>query len=569
MIVGIDLGTTNSLVAAWTEGGAKIVPNALGEVLTPSVVGLDDTGDVLVGRAARERLITHPDRTAAAFKRHMGTDRQTRLDRRDFRPEELSALVLKSLKADAEAALGGTVSEAVISVPAYFNDTQRKATRLAGEMAGLKVERLVNEPTAAAMAYGLHQRDAESKFLVFDLGGGTFDVSVLELFAGIMEVRASTGDNFLGGEDFVDRLVQGFMDAAGAPAGLGARELTESALQALRDQAERAKRRLSDREEAEMRLRWGDRTLSWTVSEDEFESLSAELMGRLSAPVERALRDSRIKPDALDEVVLIGGATRMPIVRRLVARMFGRIPASHFDPDQAVALGAAVQAGLKARHAALDEVVVTDVCPYSLGIQIGRSMGGEQVQEGLFLPLIERNTTIPASRAETVWPMNDWQSRVDLDIYQGESRSVAGNIPLGKLQVKLPRGAVAEKAVDVRFTYDINGLLEVEATVKATGDLNRLIIEQTPGAMSEKEIAKRMKALESLKIHPRDKAENRAAMARAERLYEESLGEDREILDLMMSRFEKVLAGQDPDRIAEARDRFIAALDDFEGDSHF
>ncbi len=569
MIIGIDLGTTNSLVAAWTEDGAKIVPNALGEALTPSVVGLDDTGEVLVGRAARERQITHPDRTAAAFKRHMGTDRQIRMDRRDYRPEELSALVLKSLKADAEAAFGGTVSEAVISVPAYFNDTQRKATRIAGEMAGLTVERLVNEPTAAAMAYGLHQRDAESKFLVFDLGGGTFDVSVLELFAGIMEVRASTGDNFLGGEDFVDRLVQGFMDVAAAPAGLGAGDLAGAALQALRDQAERAKRRFSDRETTEMRLRWGDRTLAWTVSEDTFEHLTSELMGRLSTPIERALRDSRIKPGELDEVVLIGGATRMPIVRRLVARMFGRIPASHFDPDQAVALGAAVQAGLKARHAALDEVVVTDVCPYTLGLQVGRPIGTEQVQEGLFLPLIERNTTIPASRIETLWPIHDRQSAVDVDVYQGESRTVAGNIRLGKLRVQLPRGAVEDKGVDVRFTYDVNGLLEVEANVQATGEQHRMIIEQTPGAMSEKEIAERMKTLEALKIHPRDKAENRAVLARAERLYEESLGEDRQRLDLLMVHFESVLAGQDPEQVANARERLAAALDEFEGESYF
>ncbi len=256
MIVGIDLGTTNSLVAVWQDGAARLLPNALGHVLTPSVVGLNDDGEVIIGMAARDRLVTHPDRTAATFKRFMGTDREIRLGKKKFRAEELSALVLRSLKADAEAALGETVTEAVISVPAYFNDTQRKATRVAGELAGLDVQRLINEPTAAALAYGLENRDRECKFLVFDLGGGTFDVSILEFFEGIAEVRASAGDNFLGGEDFIGLLVDAFLHQAGPTAGIEKDDLPEALEAIIRSQAESLKRTLSGADNGEMRVVW-------------------------------------------------------------------------------------------------------------------------------------------------------------------------------------------------------------------------------------------------------------------------------------------------------------------------
>ena len=569
MIVGIDLGTTNSLVAAWRDGEAQIIPNALGEALTPSVVSIDDNGEVLVGRAARERLLTHPDRTAAAFKRYMGTNREVELAGRKFRPEELSALVLKSLKADAEAALGGPVAEAVISVPAYFNDTQRKATRIAGELAGFKVERLINEPTAAALAYGLHNRDIESKFLVFDLGGGTFDVSVLELFEGIMEVRASAGDNFLGGEDFVEILTAGFMQEAGAKAGLDREKMDSAQRRQLHDQAERAKRSLTRHEPAELRLRAGDEEIAWAVDEVRFENMAAPLLKRLAGPTERALRDARFTPDELDEVLLVGGATRMPVVQSLVARMFGRLPARHLDPDQAVAMGAAVQAGLKARDAALDEVVMTDVCPYTLGVEIAQAIARDTYRDGWFLPVIERNTTIPASRVEQLSTVANNQTQMKIDIYQGESRRVKDNIKLGEISMTLPSGPAGHESVDIRFTYDINGLLEVEATVTSTGVTKSVVIERNPGVMSPKEIAARLKALSSLKIHPRDQSENRALMARAERLYEERLGEMREYLGQMITQFEGVLARQDPVEIEDAREKIAAILDEIEGESYF
>lgn len=567
MIVGIDLGTTNSLVAAWREGAAQIIPNALGEALTPSVVSIDDNGEVLVGRAARERLLTHPDRTAAAFKRYMGTNREIELAGRKFRPEELSGLVLKSLKADAENSLGAPVAEAVISVPAYFNDTQRKATRVAGELAGFKVERLINEPTAAALAYGLHNRDVESKFLIFDLGGGTFDVSVLELYESIMEVRASAGDNFLGGEDFVEALTATFLQEAGT--GLARDRLDSGQRWQLHDQAERAKRSLTRHEAAEMRLRAGEEEIAWTVDEGRFETISAPLLKRLAAPTERALRDANFMPDELDEVLLVGGATRMPVVQSLVARMFGRLPARHLDPDQAVAMGAAVQAGLKVRDAALDEVVMTDVCPYTLGVEVAQAIARDTYRDGWFLPVIERNTTIPASRVEQLSTLANNQTEMKVDIYQGESRRVKDNIKLGEIGVKLPPRPAGEESVDIRFTYDINGLLEVEATVNSTGLTRSVVIEQNPGVLSPKEVAVRLKALSDLKVHPREQAENRALLARAERLYEERLGDLRDYVGQLITQFEAILARQDPGEIEDTRNKIAGILNEIEGEAFF
>lgn len=565
MIAGIDLGTTNSLIAVWQEGQVVVIPNALGQRLTPSVVSADETGEILVGMAARERLITHPGQSATAFKRHMGSRREVVLGRRKFRPEELSALVLRALKADAEAFLGTEVQEAVVSVPAYFSDVQRKATRAAGELAGLKVERLINEPTAAALAYGLDRRGIESKFLVFDLGGGTFDVSILELFEGVMEVRAAAGDNFLGGEDFVDCLMGGFLEAVGKRAGLDGSKLDSRTHHRLRDQAERAKRTLSRREPGVMLLRRGDEEISWRIDEDGFAKLCQPLLERLRAPVERALRDARIRASELDEVVLVGGATRMPVVRKLVAQMFGRLPVAHIDPDEVVALGAAVQAGLKARDAALNEVVMTDVCPYTLGVEVAEVIGRDDIRAGWFSPILERNTTIPASRVQRLHTLHHYQREVQVDIYQGEGRKVKDNIHLGQIRVTVPPKPAGQEAVDVRFTYDINGLLEVEATVISTGQTRRIVIERNPGVLSAQEVEKRLTALAALKIHPREQQENRAVMARAERLYEELLSEHRDFVGKQITHFEAILERQDPEEIAEARRRLSELLNQLEG----
>jgi molecular chaperone HscC len=566
VIIGIDLGTTNSLAAIWRDGKAQIIPNALGQALTPSCVSLDEDGTVLVGRAARERLQTHPDRTASVFKRFMGSDRTFRLGARELRPEELSALVLKSLKADAEAFLGELVTEAIISVPAYFSDAQRKATRAAGQLAGLKVERLLNEPTAAALAYGMHQRDTESRFLVFDLGGGTFDVSILEMFEGVMEVRASAGDNFLGGEDFVARLVDLFFEEKKLSPDL---RNNGHFMQRLLAQAEAAKCALSTGPTAILRVQQGATEHSLTVDEPILETISAPLMKRLRVPVERALRDANLRSGELDAVVLAGGATRMPMVRRLVTTLFGRFPRVELDPDEVVALGAAVQAGLKAKDAALQDVVMTDVAPYSMGVAVTRELSPTNVSSGHFDPIIERNTPVPVSRVSQYWPTREGQEKIDLQIYQGEARLVADNILLGRLAVPLPRLPKDACTIDVRFTYDVNGLLEVEATLRKTGEVSKLVIQGNPGVLSDEEIARRLQALAELKIHPRDRMENRTALARAERLYQLFRGDLRAWLAQQILLFEQVLATQDPRVINPKRLAFEELLDRLERDGVF
>ncbi|QWT19060.1 molecular chaperone HscC [Bacillus sp. NP157] len=565
MIVGIDLGTTNSLIAVWKDGGAQLIPNALGNVLTPSCVGIDKDGQVLVGEAARERLQTHPQQTAALFKRYMGSPRTVRLGDRDYRPEELSALVLRSLKADAEAWLGHPVTEAVITVPAYFSDAQRKATRVAGQLAGLKVERLLNEPTAAALAYGLHEKHGETQFLVFDLGGGTFDVSILEMFEGVMEVRASAGDNMLGGEDFATLLADEVF-ANGIPEAARADPIF---MQRLAARAETAKRELGASGKATLEATWKQHAASVELNAESFEKLAQPLLNRLWRPIERALRDARIRAADLDNVVLAGGATRMPMIRALATRMFGRFPAVGLNPDEVVALGAAVQAGLKMKDQALNETVMTDVCPYTLGTEVARRLDNGNHAEGFYAPIIQRNTVVPVSRVERFTPVSANQTQIRIGVYQGESRMVRDNIPLGEVVVPLPKGSGHAEGVDVRFTYDVNGLLEVEVTVVATNETRRLVIEGGDAHMSPEEVAQRLAALSTLKIHPRDTLENRTLLARAERLYEQLLGDARDRVGQFILQFEQTLASQDQRQIAREAVLFREALQHVEADNRF
>ncbi len=566
MIVGIDLGTTNSLIAVWKDGRPQLIPNALGQVLTPSVIGLDDNGEILVGQPALERMLVHPELTASVFKRYMGSGKAISVGNHAFRPEELSSLVLRRLREDAEHWLAQPLEEAVISVPAYFNDTQRKATKIAGQLAGFRVDRLINEPTAAALAYGLQNQNPESRFLVFDLGGGTFDVTILELFEGVMEVRASGGDNFLGGEDFVSILVDRFIEKAAVPAGLDPVQLKSGSLyQLIRRAAERAKRQLTDSRSAVMDLSWHGKSVRLEISEEEFKSWSDSLFTRLRKPVERALRDAGIRPSELNEILLVGGATRMPLVRSLVARMFGRFPTTHINPDEAIALGAAVQAGLKERDAALREVVLTDTCPYTLGVEVCEEIEGtERFQTGLYLPILERNTVVPASRVRVLSPIRDNQSAIDIRVFQGESRRVAENIFLGAFHVGVPPGPRGQEHVEIRFTYDINGLLEVEARVLSTGVRKSIVIEENPGVMTGDEIKARLESLARLKLHPRDQTENRSLLARAERLYEENLRETRMQIGKWTAAFSDALDSQDPRKIAKARDQLTTFLDQIE-----
>ncbi|MED4455500.1 Hsp70 family protein [Metabacillus fastidiosus] len=555
--IGIDLGTSNSLVAYWNEDSPKIIPNVLSENLTPSIVSVDDNGEILVGQIAKERLITHPHLTASCFKRHMGTEKKYPLGTYNFSPEELSSFILQSLKKDAEAYLGHEVAEAVISVPAYFNDVQRKATKRAAELAGLKVERLISEPTAAAIAYGLHLENADTKFLVFDLGGGTFDVSILELFEGIMEVKSIAGDNFIGGEDFTNLLFSYFIESMK----IDIDTLDANARSAIFKQAELCKRELGRNQSAVMTFNHDDKVYEAEINRSLFEKISTPLIMKLRHPVERALRDASLRIEDIDAVILIGGATRMPIVKTIVSKMFGRLPFSNIHPDEAVGIGTAIQVALKERNETLQELILTDVCPFTLGTSISKRVTNNEVEDGYFFPIIERNTPIPVSRVEKFHTVNDLQTNILVDVYQGESRYVKNNLKIGEMMVEVPPAPAGIQEIDVRYTYDLNGLLEMEVTILSTGEKKMMIIEQNSGNLTEEEINARMEELKSIKIHPRERTENRLLLAKGERLYEEALGERRQEIAFLLEGFERVLATQNEHDIKKAAQLLKKELD--------
>lgn len=564
-IIGIDLGTTNSLVACFKDETPVVIKNVYGETLTPSIVSVDENGEVFVGKIAKERQITHPESTASLFKRHMGTKKEYKLGDKKFLPEELSSLIIRNLKSDAEEFLGEEVTEAVISVPAYFNDTQRKATKRAGELAGLKVERIINEPTAAAIAYGLHEKSSNTKFLVFDLGGGTFDISVLELYKNIMEVRAVAGDNYLGGEDFTKVLMEIFARRND----IDLNELDSKTYNLLRKQAEVAKRNFSKEKTAELSVRINDKELKEEITLNEFEKDCELLLAKLRRPIERALSDAAIKLKEIDTIVLVGGGTKLPLIRSFVGKLFGRLPATNINPDEVVAMGAAIQAAMKKRDKAIKEIVLTDVCPYTLGTNTSIQKPGGYYESGHFFPIIERNTIIPVSRVERLYTVRDNQKKISVEILQGESRLAKENILLGEITVSVPPSKGGEQAIDVRYTYDINGILEVEVTVVSTGVKKTMVIEKNPGNMSKEEVQERLEELKEIKIHPREKEENKHLIARGERLYEESIGFARTYIAQGISNFEDALDKQDEREISRAYEELKNLLNEIEGEQEF
>lgn len=565
MIIGIDLGTTNSAAALWQDGAPVLVPNALGALLTPSAVSIDRNGQSWVGAAALDRFATHPSETVTSFKRMMGTDQAVTLGKRDWRAEDLSAIVLEALARDVEAFTGTRPREAVITVPAYFNERQRRATRRAGEIAGLEVRRLINEPTAAALAFGMIDKGDREPFLVFDLGGGTFDVSIVEMFEGIVEVRASSGDNRLGGDDFDAVVARLADDRMGPDAAAALAALPDDRRHALRKlAAEKTRRALSEANEAEYRLTIGDSAFTCTIDEDGFETAAAPLLKRLRDPVLRSLRDCGIEVSTLSDIVLVGGATRMPIVRKALTRMFGRFPNSRVHPDHAVAMGAAVQAGLLTGGTGLEEIRITDVAPFTLGIDVAERDQRGTVQSGIFSPIIERNSPVPISRVEYYHTMADNQRKIDFGVYQGEARNVSANVRLGELSVQVPPKPAGEVMIEVRFTYDTSGLLEVDVKVPSTGYENTLVIVDEEDRRDRGDIERSRKALEALKVHPRDEAENVAALARAARCYEGFTGPVRDYIGRWITDFEGALTSQDKRQIADSRKGLIEALDQIE-----
>ena len=560
MIVGIDLGTTNSLIAYFDGESAKVIPNRLGDTLTPSVVSVDDDGIVYVGKTAKERKLLYPDQTADVFKRSMGTTKEYKLGKRTFSAEELSSLVLKSLKEDAEVYLGTEIEEAVISVPAYFNDAQRKATKKAGELAGLVVERIVSEPTAAAIAYGLNQKNADTKFLVFDLGGGTFDVSILELFQNIMEVRAVAGDNFLGGEDFTTILEQMFYREHD----LNADMLDQKTCSHVHKQAELCKLGFEDSKSSKMKCNVHDTIYESEIDLDDYEKSCQILLNKIRKPIERSLNDANIRLQDIEEIVLVGGATKLSIVRKFVSRLFGRLPNTSINPDEVVAIGAATQAAMKERNEAVREMILTDVCPFTLGTEVVNRRAGGVIEAGHYLPLIERNSVIPVSHTERLSTVYDNQSAIKVKILQGESRFAANNVYLGSIEVPVPMGPAGQESVDVIYTYDVNSILEVIVKVISTNLEKRIVIRNEETDMTDEEIDERLATLASLKIHPREQEENKLLLLRGDRMYEESIGDKRRLIEHELNQFEDILNKQNQNDIRDARDHFKEFLDSIE-----
>jgi len=468
--VGIDLGTTNSVVAVMEGGEPVVIPNAEGSRLTPSVVAFTKTGERLVGAAAKRQAIINPDRTIISIKRKMGTRERIRIDDKEYTPEEISAMILQKLKADAEAYLGEKVDAAVITVPAYFNDAQRTATKNAGEIAGLKVLRIINEPTAASLAYGLDKKSNET-ILVFDLGGGTFDVSILEVGDGVFEVKATSGDTHLGGDDFDMRIVNWVADEFRKETGIDLRK-DPQAMQRLREAAEKAKIELSSMVETEINLPFitadaeGPKHLLYKISRAKFEELTADLVERLKGPFYQALSDAKLDVKDIDEVILVGGATRMPCVQELVRKLAGKEPNKGVNPDEVVAIGAAIQAGVLGGE--VKDVVLLDVTPLSLGIE---TLGG------VFTKLIERNTTIPTRKSEIFTTAADGQTEVEIHVLQGEREMARDNKTLGRFHLTgIPPAPRGVPKIEVTFDIDANGILHVSAKDLGTGKQQAITI---------------------------------------------------------------------------------------------
>lgn len=533
-IIGIDLGTTNSLCSIWKEGKCVFIPNAFGETLTPSVVSIDDNDAVLVGKIAKERLISHPARTASSFKQFMGTAKTFQLGTRTFSPEDLSSLVLRQLKSDAESFLEETVEEAVISVPAYFNNAQRMATKLAGELAGLRVDRIINEPSAAALCYQ-NAAGGDGTFLVFDYGGGTLDISVVDIFMNVVDIVAIAGDNHLGGDDIDHVIVDSFLQKH--PKLIG--KLSESEKASLLRVAEKCKIALTDLPLAMLSYTREGETFEMMLDNHILLDICAEQLGKVRALMSRVLKDCKKNIAQIDQIILVGGSGKMALVRKYLEHITGKVPLSGVDPDKAIGAGAGLVAAIKERNEDVKDTVLTDICPFSLGLAVHNPNG----RELMFSPIIERNVYLPVSKKQTYHALHSGQTYVKLSIYQGESLLVGDNLFLGEFDIPIPKMSIGNKAaVDVRFTYDINGILEVDATCLQTGQSeDKLIVMNT--SMSDFEVEKRRKQLQKLKIAPRDEEGNQLLIATAQRLYEEHWGSERELIGRMLQNFEHLING--------------------------
>ena len=553
-VIGIDLGTTNSCVAVLEGGEPVVIANAEGNRTTPSVVGFAKSGERLVGETAKRQAVTNPERTIASIKRHMGENYKVTVDGKDYTPQDISAMVLAKLKADAESYLGEKVTEAVITVPAYFSDAQKQATKDAGKIAGLDVKRIINEPTAASLAYGLDKESGSHKILVYDLGGGTFDVSILELGDGVFEVLATNGDTHLGGDDFDNAVMNFLAESFAKEHGVDLRQ-DKMALQRLKEAAEKAKKELSSAQTTNINLPFitvtaeGPLHMNMDLTRAKFDQLTSDLVNRSIEPMQKALRDAGITTADLEKVILVGGSTRIPAVQEAVKKVTGKEPFKGINPDECVAVGAAIQAGVLTGE--VNDILLLDVTPLSLSIE---TLGGVATK------LIERNTTIPTKKSQIFSTAADNQTAVDIHVMQGEREMAAGNITLGRFQLDgiapAPRGI---PQIEVTFDIDANGIVNVSAKDLGTGKVQHITITSSTN-LSEEEINAKVKEAEQYaeedkkrkaEIEERNKAET--LVYETEKALKELEGkvseEEKNDVEAAKEELKKALEANNPDEI--------------------
>ena len=564
-MIGIDLGTTNSLATYIDDNGEiQFIKNEYGNILIPSVVGIDENDDIIVGELAKERRMMNAEETASNFKRRMGTDAKIKVKNRTFDAQMLSSFVLKHLKENAEKQLNEKINIAIISVPAYFNDKQRRDTKMAAELAGLAVERLINEPTAAALSLGSNILNQNLKFIVLDLGGGTFDVTLLETFEDIMEVLSISGDTMLGGEDFTTKICEIFLKNIK----LSIVDLSRDERTKLYTKADRAKKLISLKNvEIEMEIK-GKKYKS-EITQENFRETVKPLLVKMKVAIDKALQDGNTDAREIEKVILVGGAVKLGIIEEFVEKYFHKMRGEKIyfnnddfiennklvsiaaDPDTVVAYGVGIAVGMKERNKMFKERILTDVCPFTLGTElVGKR----------FAPIIPRNTTVPTSKSEYFYTIDDYQDKVNVGIYQGESLNIDDNLFLGNFLIDVPRNIAGKEAINVRFTYDINGILEVEATVVSTGlKKSKLIVN---GDLSEEEKNEKIKMLEEIKIQSENKNKDKLLLERANRIYAEIVNtEIRNHISDYLENYKMVVATGDRIRIQKTKESFSQFLD--------
>lgn len=555
MILGIDLGTTNSLGAVFRQGRVELIPNAFGEYLTPSVVGLDDQGELVVGKVAKERLITFPDKTVSQFKRFMGTKHELKLGDKSYKAEELSSFVIRKLVEDAEKHLDQKIDEIIVSVPAYFNDAQRYATKLAGQLAGVKIERIINEPSAAALARH-HFAQMDQSYVVIDFGGGTLDISVVEAFDNVVEILAIAGDNRLGGEDFTQAIAEDFLSHFQYRSDRVDKQFLNKVL----IEAERAKLALNAREETVMTVTVEEQELSYTLTYRHFFEICQSLLARVKHVLDRALFDAKYQQVSTESFILVGGTSQLRLVQDYIAYCIKQPLRAPENPDLIIAQGCGMVAGIKSRSEEVRDVLLSDICPFTLGMEV---VGDE------YSPIIERNTPLPASKVNRYSAVNLGQEYIKINVYQGEQMTASKNYKLGSFDVPIPINHEFHEAVDVRFTYDLNSILDIDVTVVSTQEVFSHTILQESVHLTEEEIAAKREQLKDLKINAQDTEIYQFLIEKANRLYGMLLGRDRLYLSDKTRSFEREVAEAASSRLPQIYKKFSDFLDSIERGSYY